>query len=74
MQLRKNVLVGGLNPPEKYAQIKLDHETPGASRGENKKCLKPPPPSSSSCSELGRNLPESSKGLKFEPKNRPSGG
>ena len=43
VQLRKNVLVGGLNPPEKYAQVKLDHETPGTSRGENKKCLKPPP-------------------------------
>ena len=34
-------LVGGWfpNPFEKYAQVKLDH----FHRGENKKCLKPPP-------------------------------
>ena len=29
------------HPSEKYAQVKLDHETPN--RGENKKYLKPPP-------------------------------
>ena len=29
------------NPSEKYAQVKLDHETPNWD--ENKKCLKPPP-------------------------------
>ena len=36
-------LVGGwfTNPFEKYAQVKLDHETPN--RDENEKCLKPPP-------------------------------
>ncbi len=30
------------NPFEKYAKVKLDHETPRF-RGVNKKCFKPPP-------------------------------
>ena len=30
------------NPCEKYAQVKLDHETPRVG-GENEKCFKPPP-------------------------------
>ena len=34
-----NLVGGWTNPFEKYAQVKLDHETPGI-RDENKECLK----------------------------------
>jgi len=37
----KSYLVGGFNPKEKYAQVKLDHFP--KDRGEKKKYLKPPP-------------------------------
>ena len=41
-QQQQHWLVVFSHPSEKYAQVKLDHESPGI-RGENKKYLKPPP-------------------------------
>ena len=42
-RIPKNILVGGLNPFQKYIKILVKFDDFPRDPGENKKCLKPPP-------------------------------